>query len=122
LGPRWTGTVPPARVLAGFGLLASLSATTGDLFKAVGRSALIWRIGLVHSATLWVGLAVLGRYGLSGVALAVMLAAVLLAVPPLGVPTAPAFVAATGVGIVVYAAVLAVLAPGDVREVLSLLA
>lgn len=76
LGARWSGTVTPTRILAGFGLLASLSATTGDVFKAVGRSGLIWRIGLVHSATLWAGLAVLGPYGLSGVALAVTLATV----------------------------------------------
>jgi len=76
LGPRWTGSIAPLRVLAGFGLCAALAATTGDVFKATGRSALIFRIGLVHSAVLWTGLALLTRYGLPYVALAVTGAAV----------------------------------------------
>jgi PST family polysaccharide transporter len=74
LGPRWDGAATATRVLAGFGLLASLSATTGDVFKAAGRSGLIFRIGLVHSATLWLGLALLAARGLPWVALAVTLA------------------------------------------------
>jgi len=75
LGPRWTGVVTPLRVLAGFALVAALSATTGDVFKAVGRSVLIFRIGLVHSAALWTGLALLTTRGIAYVALAVSIAA-----------------------------------------------
>ena len=74
LGARWEGAATPTRVLAVFGLLASLSATTGDVFKAAGRSGLIFRIGLVHSVTLWLGLALLAPRGLPWVALAVTLA------------------------------------------------
>ncbi len=75
LGPRWAGTVTSLRVLAGFALLAALSATTGDVFKAAGRSTLIFRIGLVHSAVLWSGLWLLAPRGISYVALAVTIAA-----------------------------------------------
>src|SRR5262249_34705788 len=57
LGPRWEAAIAPTRVLAAFALLAALSATTGDVFKATGRTSLVWRIGLVHSAILWTGLA-----------------------------------------------------------------
>jgi PST family polysaccharide transporter len=71
LGPRWDGAVGPTRVLAVFAALAALSATTGDVFKATGRPGLVWRIGVVHSAVLWTGLAVLAPRGLVGVALAV---------------------------------------------------
>jgi O-antigen/teichoic acid export membrane protein len=75
LGPRWEDAIVPLRILAGFGLLAALSATTGDVFKATGRSRLIFRIGLVHSTVLWLGLATLAGRGVPWVASAVSLAA-----------------------------------------------
>ncbi len=75
LGPRWTAAVVPLRILSGFALLASLSATTGDVFKAAGRSRLILRIGFLHSAILWTGLALIGRHAVAYVALSVTLAA-----------------------------------------------
>jgi O-antigen/teichoic acid export membrane protein len=75
LGPGWGGVVTPLRVLTGFALVASLAATTGDVFKATGRSVLIFRIGLVHSAVLWTGLALLAPRGVAWTGLAVSLAA-----------------------------------------------
>ncbi|HLY37642.1 MAG TPA: lipopolysaccharide biosynthesis protein [Candidatus Binatia bacterium] len=77
LGPRWTDVVTPLRVLAVFGFLAPLAATTGDAFKATGRSNLIFRIGLLHSAVLWTGLALLTWRGTAAVALAVSAATLL---------------------------------------------
>jgi PST family polysaccharide transporter len=77
LGPRWAGAVTSVRVLAGFALLAALAATTGDVFKATGRSGVIFRVGLVHSAALWTGLWFLAPYGIAHVALAVTFAALL---------------------------------------------
>jgi O-antigen/teichoic acid export membrane protein len=77
LGPRWTDVVTPLRVLAVFGFLAPLAATTGDAFKATGRSELIFRIGLLHSAALWTGLALLTSRGTAAVALAVSVATLL---------------------------------------------
>jgi PST family polysaccharide transporter len=74
LGPRWAEAVVPLRVLAGFALVSALSATTGDVFKATGRSVLIFRVGLVHSVALWAGLAMLASRGVAWVALAVTLA------------------------------------------------
>ena len=71
LGPRWAGAVTAVRILTGFGLCAALSAATGDVFKATGRSHLILRVGLVHSLALWIGLAWLARLGLPYAALAV---------------------------------------------------
>jgi len=75
LGPGWLGVVPALRVLAGFALVGSLAATTGDVFKATGRSVLIFRIGLVHSAVLWTGLALLAPRGIAWAGFAVSLAA-----------------------------------------------
>ena len=74
LGPRWAEAVAPLRVLAGFALVSALAATTGDVFKATGRSVLIFRIGLVHSVALWAGLALLAPQGVGWVALAVTIA------------------------------------------------
>jgi O-antigen/teichoic acid export membrane protein len=71
LGARWADTVAPLRVLAAFGLCAALASTTGDVFKAVGRSRLIFTIGLVHTAVLWSGLFGFASRGLAWVALAV---------------------------------------------------
>ena len=161
LGPRWAGVVTPLRVLAGFAFFASLAATTGDVFKATGRSVLILRLGLVHSATLVVGLALLGAKGIAWVALAVTIATVvssasafacvvwtirvgpaalagalagpaiatlvmavaLVAIQPLPVAAALARLGLlVTVGLVVYAVVLAVVAPGDLREVGAALA
>jgi PST family polysaccharide transporter len=75
LGPGWAGVVTPLRVLTGFALVASLAATTGDVFKATGRSVLIFRIGLVHSVVLWTGLALLAPRGIAWTGLAVSIAA-----------------------------------------------
>ena len=74
LGPSWGGTVTPLRVLAGFAFFAALAATTGDVFKATGRSVLILRLGFLHSAVLFVGLALLASGGIAWVALAVTIA------------------------------------------------
>jgi hypothetical protein len=52
-----------------------LAATTGDVFKATGRSVLIFRIGLVHSVVLWTGLALLAPRGIAWTGLAVSIAA-----------------------------------------------
>src|SRR5262249_51528567 len=71
LGPRWAGTVTPLRILVGFAFFSSLAATTGDVFKATGRSELIFRLGLVHSAMLGLGLALFASKGIAWVALAV---------------------------------------------------
>jgi PST family polysaccharide transporter len=160
LGPRWTGTAAPLRVLAVFALLASLSATTGDVFKAAGRSPLIFRIGLAHSAVLWTGLALLAGRGVTAVAVAVSgatlvstvlafacaarllrlgvgallrpllepaLASVIMA---LAIQAGRSFVPAGAVGVIVlvglggavYAGAVAVLAPGDVRELAGMVA
>ena len=89
LGPRWEGAVPAVRVLAGFGLCAALSATTGDVFKATARSHLILRVGAVHSAALWIGLACLASRGVAFAALAVTGAA--------AVSSRAAFAAAAGI-------------------------
>jgi O-antigen/teichoic acid export membrane protein len=160
LGTRWEDAATPTRILAGFGLLASLSATTGDVFKAAGRPQLILRIGLVHSAALWLGLAMLARRGLGGVALAVTLATAAsslaaftgaLAILRLRVTAlvralaAPVLATATMTGVLLglrdlvlpaggaglagavlagagsYAVALALCAPGDLRELGSLL-
>ena len=160
LGPRWAGTVTPLRILAGFAFFASLAATTGDVFKATGRSVLIFRLGLVHSATLVPGLALFASKGIAWVALAVTVATVVssasafacvlwtLRLGPaviarvLAAPAIAALVMAFAVGsepvhavtaaarlgllvplgVVVYAAVLALVAPGDIREVGAALA
>lgn len=76
LEPAWEPMVVPLQILAAWGLIRSISATTGPLFQGLGRPDIITRLVLLKLLTL---LAVIfpltARFGLAGTSLAVGLSA-----------------------------------------------
>jgi O-antigen/teichoic acid export membrane protein len=72
LGEVWYPVIPPLRILIVFGVVRSLAATTGPIFKAVGKPNIIFYVTL---GKLLVILAIIfpltKNYGISGAALAV---------------------------------------------------
>lgn len=73
--PAWHGMVTPLRVFAVFGLVNSIVATTGDVFKAVNRPGWIAALAAVHLPTLGIGLWLLVGRGPGGAAAALTVAA-----------------------------------------------
>ena len=76
LGEQWMAMVPAMRVLALWGLIRSIGATTGPVFNAVGRPDLVTKlvsIKLVMLAVLILPLTAM--WGIVGTALAVLLCA-----------------------------------------------
>jgi len=78
LTPAWVPMIVPLQILAAWGLIRSLSATTGPLFQGLGRPDLITRLVLLKLLVLAAAIFPLtGRLGLSGTALSVALSAAL---------------------------------------------
>ena len=72
LGPGWAPAVVPLRVLIVFGIVRSFAATTGPVFKAVGRPAVMFWIVLAKLVLILAVIIPLTRlWGLVGAALAV---------------------------------------------------
>lgn len=112
--PRWAGMVAPLQVFALFGLVNAVVATTGDVFKSLGRPGWIAGIGVVHLPTLAASLWWLAGYGPGWAATGLLVAALasgtvaltaalrMLGVRPrdlAGVIAAPATAAAAMVGV-----------------------
>jgi PST family polysaccharide transporter len=70
LGPEWVDAIPVMRVLAISVLVASMMDADGDVYKAVGRPGLLFKLNLLHLALLVPALLIGVQYGLVGVALA----------------------------------------------------
>ena len=74
LGPVWEPVIEPLRILVIFGVVRSLAATTGPIFKAIGKPNIIFYVTL---GKLLVILAIIFpltiTYGIVGAALAVTL-------------------------------------------------
>jgi len=81
-GEQWGPSVPVMRVLAGVGILQSLTQFNGSVIKAVGKPS--WRLGIAMLQTAGTGIAILAvvRFGITAVALASV--AVGIALYPLG--------------------------------------
>jgi len=67
-GARWAPMVTPLRLLLVSTLVSIVAATTGELFKAVGRPGYMLRTALPHLVLLVVAIVVGSRFGLVGVA------------------------------------------------------
>jgi lipopolysaccharide exporter len=81
-GDQWHAAVVPLQVLAVFGLVRSFASTTGAVFQAAGRPELVLWISVWHLAVLVCALAVLAPpLGVPGVAAAMTIAAVASLVP-----------------------------------------
>ena len=81
-GAQWGPSVPVMRVLAGLGILQSLTQFNGSVLKAVGKPS--WRLGIAVLQTACTVLAILGavRFGITAVAIASV--SVALALYPVG--------------------------------------
>lgn len=72
LGAKWLDAIPVLRLLPVAFLIFSIGTTAGDVYKAIGRPALLLKMGIVHIAIL-VPLLLYGvRYHLIGVALSLI--------------------------------------------------
>lgn len=67
-GPQWTAAIPIVRILGLFALARSIGSNVGDVYKAVGRPGILFKLGLVNLAVLAPALWLGSRYGLAGVA------------------------------------------------------
>ncbi|BBA32242.1 polysaccharide biosynthesis protein [Methylocaldum marinum] len=77
LGTQWLEAIPILRLLPVAFLIFSIGTTAGDVYKAIGRPALLLKMGLLHVAIL-IPLLLLGvQYKLVGVALSLIATAFL---------------------------------------------
>jgi len=78
LGQRWEPAVAPLQILIAFGVVRSLAATTGPVFKAIGKPHIIFWVVLVKLILILSALYPLTKFfGLKGAALAVTVPMVL---------------------------------------------
>jgi O-antigen/teichoic acid export membrane protein len=133
--PAWHAMVTPLRIFAVFGLVNSIVATTGDVFKAANRPGWIAALAGIHLPVLCVGLWLLVGRGPGGAAAALTLAsfasgavAVPLALHVIGLPAhrflaalAPQAIA-TGVMAIVVGGTMAAVAPAPSIAAVVLLA
>jgi lipopolysaccharide exporter len=85
-GARWDGAIAPLRVLAFTGLFHALAATTGEVFKGIGRPGFVTGLAVVYDVVLVVALWLLGmEAGLLGVAVATLVAPLVTAIAAMAV-------------------------------------
>jgi O-antigen/teichoic acid export membrane protein len=75
LGEEWLEVIPVLRLLAVYSLIGSIGTNGGDVFKAVGRSDILWRQGCINLIVLVICLLQGVRFGLEGVAMGHIVAA-----------------------------------------------
>jgi O-antigen/teichoic acid export membrane protein len=75
LGPEWVDAIPILRLIAVSSLIHSIATNVGDIYKATGRPSILWKLSIFDLAVLAVCLAVGVHYGLIGVAVGHIIAA-----------------------------------------------
>jgi O-antigen/teichoic acid export membrane protein len=75
LGSAWIEAIPLFQLIAVACLMRSIGTNVGDVYKAVGRPSILWKIGIVTIAVLAACLVIGVRYGLTGIAIAHVVAA-----------------------------------------------
>jgi len=74
IGIKWIPALIPLRILCIAGMLRSVTATTGDVFKAIGKPKLLQDISLVQLAFMVIFIVPAAHYGgLSGVSILMVL-------------------------------------------------
>jgi PST family polysaccharide transporter len=68
LGPDWSEIVPVMRLIAVSSLIISIGSNVGDVYKAIGRPSILWKLGIYNLTILSVCLVIGVRYGLLGIA------------------------------------------------------
>lgn len=71
-GEKWRAAIPVLQILSLYGIALAVSSTTGPLFKATGRPQLLLYTSVLHHSLQLALLLLLGRYGLAGIATAVV--------------------------------------------------
>ncbi|MGH7894089.1 MAG: lipopolysaccharide biosynthesis protein [Candidatus Binatia bacterium] len=82
-GAHWREMVPLVRILVVAGLFQSITTLSTTLFLSQGRPGLHLRVNLLQSLTMVAAVLVGRRWGVSGVAVAYVLATVIITVPTL---------------------------------------
>ena len=75
LGPEWVEAIPVFRLIAVSSLIHSIGTNVGDVYKAVGRPSILWKLGIFNIAVLAICLFIGVSYGLTGVAIGHIIAA-----------------------------------------------
>jgi len=75
LGSEWVEAIPVFRLIAFASLIHSIGTNVGDVYKAIGRPSILWKLGIFSIAVLAVCLVIGVRYGLAGVAIGHIIAA-----------------------------------------------
>jgi O-antigen/teichoic acid export membrane protein len=82
LGPRWLDAVTPLRILGVYGLIKSLAAPSGEVFKGVGKPHIAPALSVPHLLLAVPVLYVLTRaYGLDGAALGILILIAIVGIP-----------------------------------------
>jgi O-antigen/teichoic acid export membrane protein len=74
LGSDWIDAIPVLRVLAIFVMVESMLTADGDVYKAVGRPGILFKLALMHVGLLVPALLIGVQYGLVGVAVGTLFA------------------------------------------------
>ena len=74
LGDKWNPAVPAVQVLCFFGLSRSIAATTGSIFKAIGKAEILFKTGLLQLfLMILLMLPLTSRFGIVGMSLAIVI-------------------------------------------------
>jgi O-antigen/teichoic acid export membrane protein len=81
LGAKWEQAITPLRILCFFGLVTTLSGTTGSVFSAIGKPKLVMSLSLIMTLAMLILIYPLTIYfGIFGLSIAVTISAVLSAI------------------------------------------
>ena len=67
-GDQWSAAVPVLRLMAVFSLIGSIGVNAGDVYKALGRSAVLARLAVLELVALVPALIIGAHHGIVGVA------------------------------------------------------
>src|SRR4051812_21137905 len=112
LGSQWSDAVPIFRVLCIVGVLQSIAATGGWLYRTRGRTDWMFRWSLVSVAVTVIAVAIGVHWGALGVAVAYAIRTVILAPPTLAIPGSLVGVTLLDIGRVLYGIALVAAAAG----------
>ena len=85
-GPRWVNVIPVLTILAPVGLVQSILTTTGVIYTAKGRTALLFKVGGTASVLYVISFIVGLPWGIRGVAFSYSACVGLLLLPSLYIP------------------------------------
>ncbi|MGD0909930.1 MAG: MOP flippase family protein [Candidatus Acidiferrales bacterium] len=85
-GPRWVNVIPVLTILAPVGLVQSIVTTSGLIYTAKGRTALMFKVGGIASVLYVISFFIGLPWGIRGVALSYAICVGLLLLPSLYIP------------------------------------